>query len=202
MAVPILKASLFMDQPPEMSARQWRQITKAALEKLAAKWHKDILPQHFTRAAPQKYRHQPRTAGYLKRKRRAAGRAGVRHMGQIVRVKYGGLIDNVFTGELERRVKQLAAIRATPTRVTLKLTGPRYMTMRRFAGNKAEAVAKGWTYGRGKKFKATGKGSGLQPDKAREITTVTEQELVLLTSFLNRSVLDRWRVWKSRRKVA
>lgn len=202
MAVPILKASLWMDQPPEMSARQWRKITKAALTEMGAKWHKEYLPRHFTRNAPAMYGHQKRSEGYLKRKRRAASKAGVRHMGAVVRVKYGGMIDNVFSGEMERRVKALAAVRATPTRVTVKMTGPRYMTMRRFAGNRDRAVREGWTYGRGQRFRNKGRGSGLQPDKAREITTLTERENAELVGYMNSRVTAGWRAWKERRKVA
>jgi hypothetical protein len=206
MAVPILKATLRYSQPPDMSQRAWQRIQREALAELALKWHQEILPQHFTSQAPQKYGHQPRRSKYL-RKKHIAARWGEKRGPIRVYAKYGGNIDNVFSGELENRVKAAAAIRATPTRVKLTLTGPRYMTMRRFVGDRQQAVDEGWTYGRGRKFRdykrlRIDRDAGLQPDKAKEITTVTTEENDLLVQFLNDRVVARFSAWSSPRTIA
>lgn len=197
MAMPILKVSIWMDKPPQLSERKWRQFQKASLHELAAKWHKEYLPRHFTRSAPQKYNHQPRKEIY-RRKKRIASRYGAKVGGTRVYPKYGGNIDNVYSGEMESRLKSVGAITSTPTRVRLKMTGPRYMTMRVFQGDHREAFRKGWTYGKGQQFNPT---AGTQPDKVKEVTAQTPDELHELVVFLNERQLARWRGWKEKRKV-
>jgi len=194
---PILKVSIWMDQPPQMSARKWGQFQKTSLHEMASKWHKEYLPRHFTRDAPQKYKHQARKDKYLNRKRRAS-KYGEKRGDTRVYPKYGGMIDNVYTGEMESRLRSIGVISSTPTRASLKMTGPRYMTMRVFQGSRKEAFRKGWTYGKGQRFNPA---AGTQPDKVREITTQTPEELHELVVFLNERQLTRWRGWKEKRKV-
>lgn len=202
MAVPILSATLRFEQPPEVSQRAWKRIMREALHAMAMKWHQEILPKHFTREAPQRYGHQARSSKYLRKKHMAA-RWGEKRGPTRVYAKYGGNIDNVFSGELEQRVKALAAIRATATKVTLKMTGPRYMTMRRFMGDRERAVAEGWTYGKGVRFRPRRlEAPGLQPDKVKEITTVVQEENRSLIEFLNDRVVTNFNTWRSPRSIA
>lgn len=166
---------------PKMSAkdfvseRQWNKAKLGAHDAIGKKWHSEMLPSHFHKGAPEKYGHAKRSSSYLKRKRIMAAKQKRLPGGGTV--QRGGQIDNVYSGDMERSLKRVGVIRAYPSRATVTMSGPRYMTMRVFEGNRADAVTKGWTYGKGKTFSQR---AGKQPDKVKEITTTTEQERKIL----------------------
>lgn len=135
---------LIEDKPIDVAARVWRRdILKPAHEEVGDYWHKNILPKHFKPGAAQKYNHQARTEGYLKKKARLA------RSGFAKRVS-GQLQDNVFTGRMRASLKRSSITRGYPSRVSVSMFGPRYTTMRVWKSN--------------------------QPDKAAEITRVTQDE--------------------------
>lgn len=158
-----------------VSVREYKKAMVEVHDAMGKKWHADMLPRHFHRGARQQYGHKPRSKGYIEKKRRmAARRQQIRGVdGQGGYVQRGGEVDNVFSGNLEKMLKRVSTIRAFPSRVTVNMTGPRYVTMRAFQGNRSEAVAKGWKYGKGKAISLT---AGQQPDKIKELTATTEQE--------------------------
>ena len=168
-----IKAS--MSDKDFVNVREYKKAMLDVHDAIGKKWHADMLPRHFYRGARQQYGHKQRSMAYVeKKKRMAARRQRIKGAdGQVGFVQRGGEVDNVFTGNLEKMLKRVSVIRAYPSRVTVNMTGPRYVTMRAFQGNRAEAVAKGWKYGKGKAISAT---AGQQPDKIKELTATTEQE--------------------------
>ncbi len=125
-----------------LSVRKTREATKSTYAAMGAKWHADFLPLHFEPFSASKYRYQPRTPRYLTRKATKAQRDP--------RIKKGGKVANVYTGLLEESMKRFADIKAYPSRVSVRMRGPRYITMRRYQSN--------------------------QPDKAAEILTIIDSE--------------------------
>ena len=158
-----IQTKLLEERPPEATIREWRTIGRESHAEMGAYWHKHFLPLHFEMGANvrQKYKHKPRSGAYLKQKRRLAERG---------KVKKAGLVDNVFSGDMETLLKTLATIRGFPSRVTITMYGPRYITMRPHESN--------------------------QPDKAAEITTVTAAEQKKLASVLGKAVTVRLRKLK------
>lgn len=152
------------------SERQWNRAKQDAHDAIGKKWHGDMLEQHFYKSAASKYNHEARSAGYLTRKKKMAAR-GIKIPGGGY-VQRGGVVDNVYSGAMAKMLKGVGVIRSYPSRVTVTMQGPRYMTMR-VMNNKAQAAAKGWKYGQGKSFSQT---AGKQPDKIKEISTTTEAE--------------------------
>lgn len=149
----VYQLQMLEQRPPEASIRAWRGITRAAYEEAGAHWHREILPRHFTPDAKGRYRHQERTRKYLIRKLRLAS---------IGKVEGGGLIDNVFTGQMRRLLLGVGVVRAFPSRFSITMPGPRYVAMKPFKSN--------------------------QPNKAAEIITVTPDEDREISQIVGRSV--------------
>ncbi len=111
-----------LEEGVDLRPRQLSKYTKAAHQEVGYRWQIDMLPRHFTPAAASIYRHQRRTAAYLRKKRRLA-----RARPDLVRE--GGQTDLVFTGLLKRLMKRRHQVRAYPSRVTIVMHGPRYLRM-------------------------------------------------------------------------
>lgn len=135
---------LIEERPLDVALRAWRRdILKPMHQDIGDYWHDKIFPRHFKPGAAQKYKHAGRTQGYLEKKEKLARR------GVVKRVS-GQLQDNVFTGRMRADLQRSRIVRGYPTRTTVTMMGPRYVTMRVHKSN--------------------------QPDKARELTTVTSDE--------------------------
>jgi hypothetical protein len=119
-------------RPPETTVRAWREIRRTAIAEAAHHWHREMLPGHFAPNARARYRYQSRTGRYMQRKRQLAQRGIVRE---------GGSSDLVFSGLLRDTVTRFATIRHFPTRATLQMTGPRYITMRPRASGRPHLAA-------------------------------------------------------------
>jgi hypothetical protein len=156
------------EKPPETLVRSWREGMKEAHYAQGLHWHTEILPKHFEPGSESNYHHKPRQAKYKKYKRMAAqGNGPYKKRGPIA---LGGIVDNVFTGFLMRMMLNLAVIKPYPSRVTVRMAGPRYISMRPYKSN--------------------------HPDKARELTEVTDRERAQLNDVLRREVLKRFRLAK------
>lgn len=151
---PLYKITITEERPAKVSQRRWREINRRAFLTAGQMWHAEMLPEHFKRDARTKYNHQPRKERYLRRKQ---------FLGRTGRVKYGGQVDNVFTGLLEETVRRFAEIRAFPSRASLRMAGTRYMTLRP---------------------------RGAQPDKMAELKTVTAQEQRTIAERMEKQVAD------------
>lgn len=179
-----IASEIIEERPPDISKRAWSEMSQRGMSKLADHWHEKILPRHFTIEARAKYRHQLRGFGYQKRKQRAAAAGRGISKGESP-VILGGQIDNVVTGAMQTMLRSRSLVRAYPTHVSLTMTGPRYMTMRVFKGDRKEAVNKRWTYGHGQTFHPT---AGEQPDKVKEISYVLTSEKEEMAKVLDDSV--------------
>jgi hypothetical protein len=180
-----LNVKIVSTRPLDIPRDVWRQILRHGHAAVGEVWHKEVLPEHFTTKAKFKYRHERRKPGYVKRKMAAAaaGRGISRQNPQPVLM--GGQVDNVVTGTMMAELKRQRTVRAFPTRVTITIYGPQYMSARTFTGDAKRAIAEGWTYGKGKKFSRY---SGNQPDKRKEITTTTIEERKRLSQVLTDTV--------------
>lgn len=137
-----------------------RSMTKAH-EEIGKEWHTNMLPQHFTKGAASKYKHKARGTKYLKWKRKKwESRRPLKKSGKYV--KMGGEVDNVLTGDMKEMLTRVGVIRAFPSRTTVSMTGPRYVTMRNYKMN--------------------------QPDKGQEIETTTTQEREQLASIADKTL--------------
>lgn len=148
-------------RPADIGRDPWRIIMRRAHQLMGEHWHQQFLPDHFTPQAKFRYRHQLRTRGYLKRKP------------SLPDVIMGGQVDNVVTGYMMEQLKSSKAIRAYPSRVTIKMHGPRYVTMR------------SWKI--------------RQPNKAKEIATVTADQKKTLAGVLKQSVIDQIAAYRAPR---
>jgi hypothetical protein len=184
----LLKANLIGDKPLDVARDAWRIIAREGMKAVAEHWHQHILPKHFTPEARYRYAHQLRGRGYNARKvKKAAAGQPFQSGGQPVIGPQP--VDNVLTGYLRNQLTSTKAITAYPTRVTLKMFGPRYITMRSFRGDLRRAMREGWTYGKGQTFHA---GMGRQqPDKIAEITKITSAEMAELIGVLEAKVAEQ-----------
>ena len=85
----IITAEITQSAPFGVAKRRWKEWMRNAFRETAQFWFDKILPLHFKINAKTRYSHKPRSAKYLAAKRKAAARG---------KVKYGGVIDNVYTG--------------------------------------------------------------------------------------------------------
>ena len=113
-------------------SRPGRRIMKEHHHRLAAGWHRHMLPTHFRQPAAGggKYGYRMRSAEYVERK----GRPGARSRGlggQRQRIKEGGRYALVLGGTTRSKAMARPSIRAFPTRAVLKLVAlPSYITMK------------------------------------------------------------------------
>ncbi len=167
-----IKVSLTVTQPPDIGKNKWRQCTKAGHHRQALIWQKDYLPRHFTPEAKTRYGHQKRKAKYLKNKERGGYR---KVNGKRIFIQLGGKVDNVYSGEMLQMLKSSGTIQAFPSRSILKMTGPRYVTMRPYKSS--------------------------QPAKGKEITTITKDEQDALTEVLRFETMRQYMAWKQPKTV-
>jgi hypothetical protein len=151
-------------KPPDVSIRQWNEAMREAHAVQGRHWHETMLPRHFSLEARDRYGYQPRGKTYQFYKELAArGKGPFQHQGPVLEQ---GKMDLVFSGLLRRTMLDPARIRAFPSRVTVTMIGPRYITMRPFKTR--------------------------QPDKAAEVTAVTPDEQRELDQVLEKEVHQRF----------
>lgn len=105
--------------------RQLRDMNREAHLRTAQLWNKRYLPGHFkvTKNQRGKYRHKERSKNYEERKHRI-GSKGTRF------VRNQGRFDNVYTGHMRKLLNRRHVVKAFPTRATISMPGPRYISMR------------------------------------------------------------------------
>lgn len=97
-----------------ISVRDQRNMATAVHKELGHHWHDTMLPRHFQPGAAERYDYQPRKPKYVQRKART-GR---------------GPQDLVYSGKMRRQLTQFAMIRAYPSRFSVRMIGPYYISMR------------------------------------------------------------------------
>lgn len=97
-----------------ISQRARTRVLKNTFQKIGEKWLEEYLPLHFRADARERYGYAERTVKYKRYKMK----------------KTGGRTDLVYTGLLKRSLLNFSQrINAYPTRVTIKLIGPKYLTI-------------------------------------------------------------------------
>lgn len=182
---PSITARDFVDE------REFLEAMYDAHSAMGVEWHTRMLPWHWMPGAAEKYGHAPRSPAYLKRKRLMYERRWRDRTTQKY-VQGSGTTDNLYTGLMREQLSRASTIRASRKRVTITMTGPRYITMKTFDGPRHRAVREGWTYGKGKKFSAT---AGKQPDKAKEIAATTREERERLAVVADRKLEEKAAGW-------
>jgi hypothetical protein len=119
----VVKVQITEDRPPGVTIRAHRRILTDCNALVMRYWHRRMLPNHFTTSSKYTYGHKPRTARWNKRKRFLA-----RFRPNLV--KKAGIVDNVFSGQLENAARKNISLTAYPNRCTLTMQGPKYMTFR------------------------------------------------------------------------
>jgi len=118
-----LRVVTINDEHPDLSRREMHRVCRASHRAIGVKWAVDLLPEHFGQGAGSRFGYEPRTHAWNKRK------AALQRQGKAV----GGYGDDlVFSGRLRDQVLLTARfnIDAYPSRVTIRMSGPAYFTMR------------------------------------------------------------------------
>lgn len=108
---------LTIDKPLDMSKRAWQSALKEAHQTAAELWREEMLPEHYTASAAQRYGYQARSGQYLMRKLRACSR------GQAV----PGMLPLVYSGRTRADSMATAVARGFPTRLKVTMQNPRYI---------------------------------------------------------------------------
>jgi hypothetical protein len=120
--IPLRVVTTF-DPHPDLVRRELHRVRRAAHRAVGVKWAVEMLPLHFGAGARDRYGYTARTAAWNRRKAR------LKALGQA----QGGAGDDlIFRGTLRSQVLMTARfnIRDFPTRVTIRMTGPEYFTLR------------------------------------------------------------------------
>jgi hypothetical protein len=125
----------------------------------AEMWHRTMLPKHFRASATSEYQYRRRSKKHLRQKRKRVGHE----------------IPLVYSGDMKRMLTRRSKVGGTAKRVSVTMSGPRYLYMRR---------------------KNT-----RMPDMAGEITSTTKAEERKLMSHLDRRVERRIKAIKDRETV-
>jgi hypothetical protein len=168
----ILRAKLIENRPLDVVRDAWREIMRGAYRAVGLYWVEKFLQGHFEPGAAEKYRYKFRSRAYRDRKDRllAAGRPFAKGGAPVIG---GGNQPNVLTGYMRREMTRSVVVRGFPSRATVIMYGPQYLTTR--FHKKA------------------------QPDKGKEITTVTEAERKELSGVLLAEVEKRINAYRAQR---
>ncbi len=158
----VLRGKLVENRPLDVVRDAWRTITRNAYRAVGLYWVQNFLQKHFEPGAGQKYSYQFRTRAYQQRKDRqfAAGRPMSKGGAPVIA---GSDTPLVLTGYMKREVTTNVVVRGYPTRATVIMYGPQYLATRFFKKR--------------------------QPDKAKELTTVTGAEREELAKVLRQELL-------------
>lgn len=115
----ILRVTMTHSQPPDVSIRNWRKISKDAHLVQAQHWHKYYLNRHFLAGAKFRYGYRLRSRKYLSRKGRVQAAMGNPGTAQT---------DLLFTGATQRAA-QFATFRAFPSRGVVSMQLPAYISI-------------------------------------------------------------------------
>ena len=139
-----------------------RGIAKQTLHETATHWHEEILQRHFRPSARARYQHEPRTKGYLRRKRREG-------------VGKGRYIDLIFSGKSRRYLMAFATITGSGRQQTIRMKPPWYFVIP-FKGHLTDQAG---LY----KNRNPDKPASRQPDKPAELTRVHSGDTMDLREF-------------------
>ncbi len=167
----VLRGKLVENRPLDVVRDAWRTITRAAYRAVGLYWVQHFLPRHFMPGAASKYHYEYRSQAYLMRKHGRPSGASRKDMASNLR-QLDDQTPLVLTGRMKQDVLSQNVVRGFPTRATVYLYGPAYMNAKLGAG-----------------FASRKDFSRRQPDKAKEMTTVTSDEREILAQELRKALL-------------
>lgn len=100
----------------QLKKRKLAKIREQAYAAVGVMWFKNILPKHFEDGAETEYNYRPRSARYIKRKRRLAAR-GLKYKNKPLQ----------FTGNTKNMATNYARIVATGNQCTVTYKVPSYI---------------------------------------------------------------------------
>lgn len=121
-----------LQPPPDVSARKLKEIMREAHRQQAESWHRRYARLHFEPIGRYRYAYQRRSPGYRKQKARLAS---------VGKVEGGGEIDLVHSGLTRRKAMARPLIKALPTRATVQMATPSYVTMHRRRADRPDLAA-------------------------------------------------------------
>ena len=169
----ILNFDIKQSKPFDVGARRWGGWSKQAFELIGRRWHREILPDAFRPDAKTKHRHKKRTEKYRKGKQRAAQRGGANRNRIFTPILMGGVVDNVYSGDMMQAVLRTKIIKAFPTRLTVTSVGPKYLSTN-FIIN--------------------------QPNKKKELTHLTRDQKRSFITDYKRFMRKQWKKFRHVRK--
>lgn len=103
-----------------VSTRAWKEVCREAMADVGKLWFENYLKLHFREGAAGRYGYQPRSAKYLTSKIRAAKKG---------KALAGGVVPLLYHGDLREDVQGYVYVKAYPTRATVRMHGPKYLSM-------------------------------------------------------------------------
>lgn len=156
-------------RPLSVTIRRWREICRKVFAEVGEKWKSENLPDHFNLAAGNKYRYKQRGIGYIRRKLKrlfkGKGYPEARRLGPI---------DLVYSGRMYRMVTKGAIVTPYPSRATITMPGPQYIS-----GVAGGGVGRGMRVNKGGYIDPkSGKtrAANTRPNMAKEIMSDTTQQ--------------------------
>lgn len=104
-----------------LSKRAQNRVIKSTLNSVAVHWDRRFLRLHFLQSAGARYNYAFRSEATKSKKIRLAA------LGKVAK---GGRVDLVHTGLTERTVVRPHFVRATPTKATVPMVTPSYISSR------------------------------------------------------------------------
>ena len=111
-----------------LGKRAMDRAFRAAYEATGNVHHQHLIPRHFDKKRQDQYRDKPRSKGYAIAKAKIAAKGKAKSADT----------DRVFTGLMQQTMTEFATVRAYPTRYTITMQAPRYMTMRPYKVNQPD----------------------------------------------------------------
>lgn len=153
-----------------LTVRGQRAALKSTWDETGKLWQREFLPKHFKSGATSRYGYQHRTIKTVERKRWLASKGKVEDGGNTPLV-WSGLMRRSMLGFRQRQA-------AYPTRVTINLVGPSYLSINYKPG---------------------------RPHYAKEILTVNSEERREIDRFMQQTIreksLEQFRLAKSRKTI-
>jgi hypothetical protein len=167
-----LRGKLTERRPLDVPRDRFREMTRGAYRDVGEYWVQHYLQGHFDVGAGQKYGYKFRSRAYRDRKDRlrAAGRPFTKGGAPVIG---GSEQPNVLTGYMRREMSRNIVIRGFPTRCTVIMYGPKYLTTRFF--KKA------------------------QPNKPAELTKLRTEEIRVLSGVLRDGFMKRLNAYRAAR---
>lgn len=163
--------------------KELAKIRREVMRDVGNRFVSEHLKPHFGPANRQRFKHEKRNDGYLKRIKPDQG------------VGDGRFVDNVLTGRSKRQVMASAKVVATRDRATVRATVPGYFA-KPFIGSFLR-----FKRDKDGRLKSKLKQVTRQPDKVKELGTMDQKDVEALTRYALRRGRTHWRNAKvSKRK--